>query len=106
VPDGELKIFCVSNADYWEYRYQRKDPFLPRLQLSGIIATRSYCISMVANSQLRIASQYIRDSIPAILSDIVLWVESGAGSMSIERKEAICEALNVLETRLRRVNIF
>jgi hypothetical protein len=104
VPGGGLRVFCISNTDYWEHRDLPKDDALPLLQLSGIIAIRRHCISMVANSQLRIATKYIRDSIPAILGDITLWVQSGAGSVSAERKQAVCETLNSLEARLRRVN--
>lgn len=90
--------------DYWEHRDSPRDEALPLLQLSGIIGVRRYCISIVANSQLRIAVKYIRDSIPALLGDIALWVQSGAGSVSAERKEAIRETLNTLEANLRRVN--
>lgn len=105
VPGGGLKVFCISNTDYWEHRYLPKDDALPLLQLSGIMAIRRHCISMVASSQLRIATKYIRDSIPAILGDITLWVQSGAGSVTAERKQAIRETLNALEARLRGVNM-
>jgi hypothetical protein len=98
-----LKVFCVSNIDYWEHRDLPKDDAFRLLQLSGIIEIRRHCISMVANSQLRAATKYIRDSIPAILSEIALWVQSVVGSESAEQKQAICETLNALEVRLRRV---
>jgi hypothetical protein len=104
VPDGGLRVFCVSNMIYWDNRELSKDNALPILQLSGIIAVRRHCISIVADSQLRAATKYIRDSIPAILSEIALWVESGAGSLSAERKKAVRETLNVVEARLRTVS--
>lgn len=104
VPCGSLRVFCVSNTDYWEHRDFPKDDALPLLQLSGILAIRKHCISMVATSQLRIATKYIRDSIPAILGDVALWVESGAKSVSAERKEALRETVNTLEARLKGVN--
>lgn len=104
VPDGGLRVFCVSNTIYWDNRGLSKDKALPILQLSGVIAVRRHCISIVAESQLRAATKYIRNSIPAILSEIALWVESGAGSLSAERKQALRETLNVVEARLRTVS--
>jgi hypothetical protein len=58
---------------------------------------------MVANSQLRIATKYIRDDIPAVLGDVELWVQSGAGTANAEQKEKIRETLNAVEARLKRV---
>ena len=60
---------------------------------------------MVADRQLRLATQYIQDDIPAFLGDVELWVQSGAGSVNAERREAIRETLYILETRLNRVRI-
>lgn len=100
MPDSNLKVFCVSNTDYWKHRRDALD----FLQLTGIIPVRKHCISMVAESQLRAATKYIKDSIPALLSDITLWVESGSGSVSAERKKLICETLNALEGRMKRVS--
>jgi hypothetical protein len=105
VPESGLRVFCISNADYWTYRDLSRDDALPFLKLSGIIAVRKHRISMVADYQLRAATKYIQNTIPAILSDITLWVESSAGSVTAERKQAVREALDVLEARLRRVSI-
>jgi hypothetical protein len=58
---------------------------------------------MVANSQLRIATKYIRADIPALLGDIKLWVESGARTVNAEQKEKIRQTLNIVEARLKRV---
>lgn len=58
---------------------------------------------MVAKSQHRIATKFIQDEIPAVLSDITLWVQSGVTSASAEQKKAICSALNALEAQLKRV---
>ena len=91
VPDGEIKVFCISNDDYWRLRNKPADTARPLLQLSGIIAVRTHCISIVEKSQLRAVKRYIRDSIPAILSEVTLWVQSGAGSVSAERKKALHE---------------
>jgi len=103
VPGGNLQVFCISNKDYWEHRTEPSDQALPFLTLSGIIEVRKYCVGLVANSQLRTATAFMRDDIPALLADVELWVQSGAGSISAERQEAIQVALGALEARLGRV---
>lgn len=103
VPSNDLKVFCVSNTEYWKHRDLPKDDALSSLQLSGILSLRKHCISMVASNQLCIAMKYIQDNIPAVLRDIELWVQSGAGSIDAERKEEMRTTLNTLEARLTRV---
>lgn len=102
VPDGRLEVFCVSNTDYWEHRDQSKGTASPLLELSGIIELRRHCVSLLEDGQLRIAMKYIRDDIPDILSEIALWVQSGAERVNTERKETVRETLDALEARLRR----
>ncbi|KAF4626102.1 hypothetical protein G7Y89_g12058 [Cudoniella acicularis] len=70
VPGNALKVFCASNTEYWEHRDLPKDVALPHLKLSGILTIRKHCISMVADRQLRIATKYIQDDIPALLGDV------------------------------------
>jgi len=96
-----LKVFCVSNADYWEHRASPKDDALPFLQLSGILSVRKHCISMVASSHLRAAMKYLNDDIPVFLGDIELWVQSGAGSVDAERREEIRQTLSTVEASLK-----
>ena len=100
--DNSLKVFCVSNTLYWENRESRVDA-LRFLELSGILEVRKHCISMVANSQLRLTMKYINDDIPALLGDIELWVQSGAGNVSAARRAAIRQTLNTVEARLQSV---
>jgi len=103
LPGNELKVFCVDNIMYQDHRSNPKDEALPFLQLSGIFAVRKHCIAIVASSQLRNARKYINDDIPALLGDVELWVQSGAGTVDAERRAEIRETLNVLEARLKRV---
>ncbi|KAI5461911.1 hypothetical protein BGZ63DRAFT_423233 [Mariannaea sp. PMI_226] len=100
--DGELKIFCVSNKDYWLNRETDRGPELPALRLSGILEMRKHCISIVASSQRRITTRYMKDKIPALLAQIELWVRSGAGTADAERKETIRRNLNHLKVHLER----
>jgi hypothetical protein len=105
VPGNDLKVFCVSNAEYWEHRGSPKDDALPFLRLSGIISVRKHCISMVASSQLRIAMNYLNDDIPALLGGVQLWVQSGAGNVDAERREEIHQVLSTVEAQMKRVRI-
>ncbi|KAJ4184843.1 hypothetical protein NW755_008756 [Fusarium falciforme] len=102
VSTGEIKIFCVSNKDYWDNRNEPKADSARFLQLSGILQVRKHCISIVANSQRRIATRYIKDQIPAFLAQVDLWVQSGARTASEERREVLCRRLDDVERQLRR----
>ncbi|KAF4497513.1 hypothetical protein FAGAP_6314 [Fusarium agapanthi] len=100
--DRVTRVFCVSNTIYWQNRTARKSEARRHLELSGILQVRKHCISIVANSQRRIATQYMKDQIPALLADIELWVQSGARTASEERREALCQTLDSVERRLRK----
>ncbi|KAF5708726.1 hypothetical protein FGLOB1_6265 [Fusarium globosum] len=96
------RVFCVSNTIYWQNRTAKKSEAKRNLDLSGILQVRKHCISIVANSQRRIATQYMKDQIPALIADIELWVQSGARTASEERREALCQTLDSVERRLRK----
>ncbi|SCO45533.1 uncharacterized protein FFNC_10346 [Fusarium fujikuroi] len=96
------RVFCVSNTIYWQNRTVKKSEAKRHLDLSGILQVRKHCISIVANSQRRIATQYMKDQIPALIADIELWVQSGARTASEERREALCQTLDSVERRLRK----
>lgn len=104
VPAGTLRVFCVSNNEYWEKRSRPKDEALPYLQLSCIIALRKHCLSIIAETQLREATRFATNDIPALLGEVALWVESGAGSTNAEQKRAVRETLDKIERRLKKVN--
>jgi hypothetical protein len=98
-----VHVFCVSNTDYWEKRGQPRDLALPFLQLSGILAVRKHCLSIVGESQLRIAATYVADEIPAHLADVELWVQSGECSASAEQKRRVRATLDAVEEELVEV---
>ncbi len=58
---------------------------------------------MVADSQIRIVANYVWDDILALLGSVELWVESGAGSLDAEQRQAVRDALDTLESRLKKV---
>lgn len=103
IPRGQLNVFCVSNADYWEHRLMPKEAALPFLRLSGILDMRRHCISILANSQLRAATEYMKVRIPALLNDVQLWVQSGAGGIDAERRRAIQHNLDEVERELHQL---
>lgn len=104
IPGGSLKVLCVSNTMYWKHREKPRDMFLPFLKLSGIIALRKHCVAMVAASQLRIATNYMNNDVRSLISSVELWVHSGAGTETAERKAVVRETLDMIEQRLRRVS--
>lgn len=105
IPGGDLHVFCVSNTLYWDNRDLRSHEKVSRhLELSGIIAVRKHCMALVSENQLRVATKYLRDDIPNLLSNVKLWVQTGAGTADAERKLAVRKALDVFEDRLRGVS--
>ncbi|KAG7286745.1 hypothetical protein NEMBOFW57_009059 [Staphylotrichum longicolle] len=102
IQGGDLHVFCASNVLYWENRHLRsRDRAIRFLELSGIIAIRRHCMALVSESQLRLATAYVRDDIPKLLSSIELWVDSGAGTADAEKKQAVREALDGFGDSLR-----
>ncbi|KAI3335499.1 hypothetical protein F4824DRAFT_158970 [Ustulina deusta] len=100
VPGNLLNVFCVSNAIYWDWREEPRDESERHLLLSGILTLRQHCMSIVSESQYIAAKKYMRDDIGALLGELDLWVQSGQGSLSAERKESIRSTLDTLERKL------
>jgi hypothetical protein len=104
IQGGDLHVFCASNALYWDKRdLTPGDLTSPFLELSGIITIRKHCMALVSESQLRAATKYLKDDIPNLLSNIELWVQTGAGTADAEKKRAVREALDLFGDHLRRV---
>ncbi|KAK4041410.1 hypothetical protein C8A01DRAFT_14819, partial [Parachaetomium inaequale] len=103
IQGGDLHVFCASNSLYWAKRDLKSgEQASPFLELSGIIAVRRHCMALVSDSQFRVATKYLQDDIPSLLSSIELWVESGSGTADAERKRAVREAVDGFENSLRR----
>ncbi|KAI8270078.1 hypothetical protein K4K58_012264 [Colletotrichum sp. SAR11_239] len=101
VRGGIVHVFCISNTEYWSKAMLPKDEAMASLQLSGIIALRKHCLSIIADSQLRLATKFVTNDIPALLGEAGLWVESGAGSADAEQKLAVRRTLDKIERQLR-----
>ncbi|KAK4161389.1 hypothetical protein QBC43DRAFT_323938 [Cladorrhinum sp. PSN259] len=101
-PDSELQVFCVSNSYYWDNRHEPKDKALPYLQLSGIIALRRHCVSLVSQAQLRLGNRYIHDEIPGFLGEMEMWIQAGSASAGSEQKKLIRDVVDGIQDRLFR----
>ncbi|EXJ72753.1 uncharacterized protein A1O5_03900 [Cladophialophora psammophila CBS 110553] len=104
IATANLPVFCISNIIYQDHRDKPKAEALPYLQLSGILQVRRHCLSLVAEGQLRAATEYVTNAIPALLGSIELWIQAGAGSVGAERKQAIRGALDRIEDELEAVS--
>lgn len=102
---GDLRVFCVSNEDYWQNRNLPVTVALPTLQLSGIVDARKYCIGIVADAQLRAARSFMNDKVPNLLLQVDIWVQAGAMSATAERRQAMTRVLNEVEEGLKSVSI-
>lgn len=79
---------------------------MPFLNLSGIIDLRKQCLSIVADSQLHAAKQYMQDAVPALLGSLQLWVDSGFGTSDAETKQSIRTALAKTKEQISAVSLF
>ncbi|KAI1815628.1 hypothetical protein GGS20DRAFT_322793 [Poronia punctata] len=95
-----LRVFCASNTLYWHQREHPRDKAMRYLSLSGIISIRAHCMEMVSESQYVASKKYMKDDVGVLLGELDLWVQSGQGSLSAERKDAVRKTLDTLERNL------
>lgn len=98
-----LHVFCVGNEMYRKKRNLDKSVSGKYLSLSGVIDVRRHFIAAVGESQLRASKNFLEHNVPALLRDIELWVQSGAGSASAEEKQAVRLVLGKVEKTLAKV---
>lgn len=98
-------VFCVSNKLWWDHREDHLRDASPWLELSGIISFRRHCIGLVAAHQMQDASIFMRERIPALVSAVDLWIQSGSGSIATDTREQIQKASEKAERILRRVSV-
>lgn len=100
MPDGNLNVFCVSNHIYKDQRDLPKSEAQRHLHLSGIPALRKFCVSVVSESQYRAAKQFMRVTVPAVIGNVGLWLQSGVDTVDAERRLAIIRTLDEMERQL------
>jgi hypothetical protein len=97
VQDGDLKVFCVSNKDYTEHRYDEKSRAESRLELTGIINLRKYCHSIPAGSQFEAICAFIEHEVPAFLGSLRQWAVSGMDTLDSARASELRQLMQRLE---------
>ena len=90
---------------YRKYRYKPKNDALPFLDLSEIPGVRKHCISLPSEKQYQMATDYLQNSIPALLGDIQLWIQSGARSATSEMRQSVCRVADKIENQITRVGL-
>ena len=91
------------------YSQERERPAqkaLPFHTLSGILELWRYCIGIVAESNLRATTEYMKDEIPALLGSIELWIQAGSGDVNAERKQQILDTVSGIQRELDGVSSF
>jgi hypothetical protein len=86
---------------YWENRQKPRHTAQRYLELSGIIDLRRHCLSIVSSIQHQAAMMYITSNIPALLSEVELWVQSGAESQGAEQRRILRDTLDLVEDKIK-----
>lgn len=94
---GELKVFCVSNTNYFKHRYDEQSRAESRLDLSGIVELRRYCHSIPADAQFDTAVAYIEHDVPAFLGSLKQWAIGAIATADQELIHDIRQLMNNLE---------
>ncbi|KAF2866503.1 hypothetical protein BDV95DRAFT_504588 [Massariosphaeria phaeospora] len=94
---GDLQVFCVSNMDYIEHRYDEQIRAESRLELSGIVNLRRYCHSIPARAQFEAAATFVKYSVPAFLGSLRQWAVTDLDDTADEKTAEVCRLIKHLE---------
>ncbi|KGO42065.1 hypothetical protein PEX1_069780 [Penicillium expansum] len=98
----DIRVFCISNTFYSEYRRNGNSQAEAYVDLSGIRELRRYCQLVPAESQLRLASAFLEHQVPALLRSIRQWALSGTDSVTAEKSAILRRVLENTREALRR----
>src|SRR4051812_17682503 len=73
LPNGRLKIFCVSNKVYNTYTKKGDDVWV---EASGIPRLRQFCYSIPAEARLAEAEHFLQSKVSNLLNRMQLWLVS------------------------------
>ncbi|OCK73886.1 hypothetical protein K432DRAFT_430339 [Lepidopterella palustris CBS 459.81] len=99
---GDLKVFCVSNKDYFEHRHDEQSRAETRLELSGITGLRRYCHSIAAEAQFAAATAFVEHHAPAFLGSLRQWGVAGSEEVPRAHADELREILKCLEETICR----
>ncbi|KAK4245737.1 nuclear GTPase SLIP-GC [Corynascus novoguineensis] len=105
-PENDLRVFCVSNKLYRSWRGNPADNAL--LHHSDIPDLRRHCLGLASEGRFRLAMRYVHGDVPKLVSEVETWTMSSSflygGPANTAR--TVGRALEELETRLRRANVY
>ena len=87
VLNQDLRVWCVSNTDYEEYKHDSSAQ--NQLELSGILSLRSYCQLIPAQAQFTAVTAFLEHQIPALVGSLRQWVAQGSDSVTVQKAEAL-----------------
>jgi hypothetical protein len=102
---ADLKIFCVSNKDYFEHRHDEQDRAELRLELSGILGLRRYCHSIPAEAQFTAAAAFIEHEAPALVGSLRQWSVAGSDQVPAKEADELRHLMKQTEEVLTRVSL-
>ncbi|KAF2801711.1 uncharacterized protein BDZ99DRAFT_528183 [Mytilinidion resinicola] len=98
--ERDLRIFCVSNVEYSEYRNEDVTLGGPHVNLSGIPELRQYCQLIPAAAQFGAVAAFLEHQVPSLLGSIRQWLLQGTDGLTAERADALRAALDSSRDRL------
>ncbi|KAF2496947.1 hypothetical protein BU16DRAFT_616988 [Lophium mytilinum] len=98
--ERDLRIFCVSNVEYSEYRNEDVTLGTPHVNLSGIPDLRQYCQLIPAAAQFGAVAAFLEHQVPSLLGSIRQWLLQGSDGLTAERADALRAALDGSRNRL------
>lgn len=100
---AEVRVFCVSNEWYSEYRQSANRHADTYIGLSGIRELRRYCQLVPAEAQFRFTAAFIEHRVPAIVRSVKQWALAGSDDVTAERAGALRQVLRDVEKVFREV---
>ncbi|GAB1193803.1 hypothetical protein APSETT444_003033 [Aspergillus pseudonomiae] len=98
---GEVRVFCISNEWYSQYRQDANRHADTYIGLSGIRELRRYCQLVPADAQFRFTAAFIKHRVPAVVRSVRQWVLAGSDDVTVERAVALRQVLQDVENVFR-----
>ncbi|KNG83860.1 hypothetical protein ANOM_007635 [Aspergillus nomiae NRRL 13137] len=98
---GEVRVFCISNEWYSQYRQDANRHADTYIGLSGIPELRRYCQLVPADAQFRFTAAFIKHRVPAVVRSVRQWVLAGSDDVTVERAVALRQVLRDVENVFR-----
>ncbi|KAJ5650938.1 uncharacterized protein N7484_004661 [Penicillium longicatenatum] len=77
-----VRVFCISNTLYSQYRYSGNNEEEAYVDLAGIRELRRYCQLVPSEALMRSTSEFLNHQVPALLLSLRQWALSGSDSVT------------------------